>query len=227
MSGIGGLAREVLIDFYPSHGLDTFGKCSWACFFAAGVAAIWKEHRSRLATEAQSKQQIAAAEQRLQQERDKKDGPQVVFEYAFSRRRRPNDLPNEKVVTLRNSGQMDAFDLTTSEIRNGAYWAEIPTIPCLKAGSETTIQIDVHYADGVVVGGLMTLLGAEKAKDAPDLEHAMTAKRRVPVKMTYRDITDRNYQTDFEIEYSYLYSTAQALFIRHQVLESSSPKSQT
>lgn len=222
MSGGGGLAREVLIDYFPNHALDLFGKFGWACFFASGMAAIWKEHRGRLLAESSAAEQIAVLQGRLQEERAKKDGPQVFFEYSVSRKadRKIQQILDERIVSIRNSGPTDALNVQFTKIQNGAYSAMLNEIPILKPKQELLVQVNVeHGSYGTVMGGLLTLLDAERAADVQSIEDAFK-KRRFRVSVTYRDIHKRQYQTDFDIEYTYLFSAAQTFLVDHRLLPS-------
>lgn len=81
---------------------------------------------------------------RWNDERNKKRGPQVLFDCSVELHRRLKHVLGERVITLRNSGEMKALDVSITHMKNGAYSADIHVIPRLMPKQEMTIQVEYN-----------------------------------------------------------------------------------
>jgi hypothetical protein len=120
-------------------------------------------------------------------------GPQVLLEYDWSEK---NKDSIGKPPLLSNVGN-EAFRVTINTIQHGKWTAKFPTIDLIKPNSPAiairpTMQYDGHEVSNSNQG-LILLLNPENS----------TAKSgEVSVSISYRDIRQRDFQTQYSIIYN-------------------------
>lgn len=150
-----------------------------------------------------------------------RDAPRVVFEYegqAVSSKM--HEAIRVVPFTLRNAGGSDALNVRIQEIRNGNYATREIEIGCIAPGNSPRIvePIVEHGGRAVMLNGMPELLKALEKSDVTDPETLVTAKRAIPVRVTYSDFDRNRYESVFEIVHTYLGEKTAVRFIRYSRL---------